>query len=65
MTPKKPITDADIELMRSIVIYEDDQVLALNKPAGLSSQKLYPTVSGRADAGLRGAKTATRSQHTA
>lgn len=26
------------------------------KPAGLSSQKLYPTVSGRADAGLYGAK---------
>ncbi len=38
MTPKKPITDADIGLMRSIVIYEDDQVLALNKPTGLSSQ---------------------------
>ena len=38
MTSKLPITDGDVALMRSLVIYEDDQVLALNKPPGLSSQ---------------------------
>lgn len=32
------LTSDEITLVRSLVIYEDDQILALNKPAGLSSQ---------------------------
>ena len=33
MTPKSAPTDAEIALVRGCVIYEDDQVIALNKPA--------------------------------
>ena len=33
-----PLTPDDIAFARSLVIYDDPQVLALNKPAGLSSQ---------------------------
>ena len=32
------LTDAEIELVRSLVIYEDADILAFNKPSGLSSQ---------------------------
>ena len=32
------LTDAEIAFVRSLVIYEDADILALNKPAGLSSQ---------------------------
>ena len=32
------VTDRDAAFARSLVIYEDDQVLALNKPAGLAVQ---------------------------
>ena len=32
------LTPAEIDLVRSLVIYEDAHILALNKPAGLSSQ---------------------------
>lgn len=32
------LTADEVALVRSLVIYEDDQILALNKPAGLSSQ---------------------------
>ena len=38
MTPKPPLTPAEIALVKSIVLFEDDHILALNKPAGLSSQ---------------------------
>ena len=38
MTPKSPPTEAELALVRSCVLYEDDQLIALNKPAGLSSQ---------------------------
>jgi tRNA pseudouridine32 synthase/23S rRNA pseudouridine746 synthase len=38
MTPKKPLTEDEIALVRSLVIYEDPHILALNKPSGLSSQ---------------------------
>ena len=38
MTPKTAPTDAETALVRSCVIYEDEHILALNKPAGLSSQ---------------------------
>ena len=38
MTPKKPLTEAELAGVRAMVIYEDDSVLVLNKPAGLSSQ---------------------------
>jgi tRNA pseudouridine32 synthase/23S rRNA pseudouridine746 synthase len=38
--PKRPVqlSREEIDLVRSLVIYEDPHVLALNKPAGLSSQ---------------------------
>jgi RluA family pseudouridine synthase len=36
--PKLPLTPAEIAFVRSLVIYEDASLLALNKPAGLSSQ---------------------------
>lgn len=34
----KALTPEDIALVQSLVIYEDDQLIALNKPPGLSSQ---------------------------
>ena len=34
----KPLSAADIEFARSLVIYEDDVLIAFNKPSGLSSQ---------------------------
>jgi tRNA pseudouridine32 synthase/23S rRNA pseudouridine746 synthase len=37
-TPKPPLTPDEIALVRSLVIAEDSHILALNKPAGLSSQ---------------------------
>lgn len=33
-----PLSDQDIRFVKSLVIYEDDEVLALNKPAGLAVQ---------------------------
>jgi len=42
MTPRSPspivLTPDEIAFVRSLVIYEDESLLALNKPAGLSSQ---------------------------
>jgi tRNA pseudouridine32 synthase/23S rRNA pseudouridine746 synthase len=35
---KKSPSEADIAFVRSLIIYEDGEVIALNKPAGLSSQ---------------------------
>ncbi|MBI1405191.1 MAG: RluA family pseudouridine synthase [Caulobacter sp.] len=35
---KKQISDRDAAYVRSLVLYEDDEVLALNKPAGLAVQ---------------------------
>jgi 23S rRNA pseudouridine955/2504/2580 synthase len=35
---KKKISDQDARYIRSLVLYEDDEVLALNKPAGLAVQ---------------------------
>lgn len=35
---RKSLSDADIEEMRSYVLYEDDAVIAINKPAGLATQ---------------------------
>src|ERR1700742_5299522 len=32
------LSDAEITFVRGMVIYEDEHILALNKPAGLSSQ---------------------------
>lgn len=37
-TPKPMISDADIRMIQNCVIYRDDHVLALNKPAGLAVQ---------------------------
>ncbi|WP_374471941.1 RluA family pseudouridine synthase [Phenylobacterium sp.] len=38
--PKRPVqlSREEVDLVRSLVIYEDPHILALNKPAGLSSQ---------------------------
>lgn len=33
-----PLTADDIAFVKSLVIHEDDQIIALNKPSGLSSQ---------------------------
>jgi RluA family pseudouridine synthase len=35
---KRSLTEADIAFVRSLIIYEDGEVIAFNKPAGLSSQ---------------------------
>ena len=35
---KEGLTDRDIAFARSLILYEDDEVLALNKPAGLAVQ---------------------------
>lgn len=35
---EKYVSDADAALLRGMVIYEDDQIFALNKPAGLAVQ---------------------------
>ena len=35
---KPPLTPDEIDLVRSLVIFEDEHILALNKPSGLSSQ---------------------------
>ncbi len=34
----KPLTPDDIAFVRSLVIFEDEQIIAFNKPSGLSSQ---------------------------
>lgn len=36
--PERKLRDSDIRFIRSLVIYEDDDVIALNKPAGLAAQ---------------------------
>ncbi|MGY9047238.1 pseudouridine synthase [Puniceibacterium antarcticum] len=36
--PKTEVTSADARLMRDIVLYQDDHVIAINKPAGLPTQ---------------------------
>jgi len=36
--PTLPLSDDDAAFVRSLVIHQDEHVLALNKPAGLSSQ---------------------------
>jgi 23S rRNA pseudouridine955/2504/2580 synthase len=36
--PQRTVSDADAEFVRTLVIHKDDQVLALNKPAGLAVQ---------------------------
>ncbi len=36
--PKPNISDADVQMIRNCVIYRDDHVIALNKPAGLPVQ---------------------------
>lgn len=38
MTPKPPLTSEESAFVKSLVIAEDESVLVLNKPAGLSSQ---------------------------
>ena len=32
------LTPAEVSFVKGLVIYEDDDILALNKPSGLSSQ---------------------------
>ncbi len=36
--PKKELSEADIDLIRSMVIYKDKDIIAINKPCGLASQ---------------------------
>ncbi|MBT5110525.1 MAG: RluA family pseudouridine synthase [Rhodospirillaceae bacterium] len=36
--PSRDITEADQEFVRSLVIYKDDDLIAINKPAGLAVQ---------------------------
>ncbi|WP_298844948.1 RluA family pseudouridine synthase [uncultured Roseobacter sp.] len=36
--PRSAVSDADARLIRSCVIYKDDDVIAINKPAGLPTQ---------------------------
>lgn len=38
LPPKYKISDADVKLIQSCVIYRDDHIIALNKPAGLPTQ---------------------------
>ena len=37
-TTRVKITDADAQMMRNIVLYRDDHIIALNKPPGLPTQ---------------------------
>ncbi len=34
----RPLTDADAQLIRSCVLYRDDDLIAINKPAGIATQ---------------------------
>ncbi|WP_136636930.1 RluA family pseudouridine synthase [Pseudooceanicola onchidii] len=36
--PKAEVTDADAQMMQDCVIYRDDHIIAINKPAGLPTQ---------------------------
>ena len=36
--PRSRVKSSDADMMRSLVIYEDDRIIALNKPAGLAVQ---------------------------
>ncbi|MCL3881106.1 RluA family pseudouridine synthase [Marivita sp. GX14005] len=36
--PKPAVSDKDAEMMKSLVLYRDDHIIALNKPAGLPTQ---------------------------
>lgn len=38
LAPKPRITDADAAMIRAAVLYRDDHIIALNKPAGLPTQ---------------------------
>ncbi len=52
-TPKAKVSDGDAKLIQSCVIYRDDHVIALNKPAGLPTQggsKQTRHVDGMAEA---------------
>ena len=51
--PREKVSEADAKLIRSCVIYRDDQVIALNKPPGLPTQggsKQLRHVDGLAEA---------------
>lgn len=36
--PKSMVTDKDAEMMKTLVIYKDDHIIAINKPPGLPTQ---------------------------
>lgn len=36
--PRTRVKSSDADMMRALVIYEDDQIIALNKPSGLATQ---------------------------
>lgn len=51
--PRSKVSDADVKLIQSCVIYRDDHVIALNKPPGLPTQggsKQLRHVDGMAEA---------------
>ena len=53
MPRPKPVSDSDRKLLQSAVIYRDDHILALNKPAGLPVQggsKLTRHIDGMSEA---------------
>ena len=53
LKPRTTVSDADAEMMRSIVLYRDDHIIALNKPPGLPTQggsKQLRHVDGLAEA---------------
>lgn len=38
MAGPAPVTDTDAEFIRALIVYEDDELIALNKPAGIAVQ---------------------------
>lgn len=64
--PKDAVSEADARLIRDCVIYRDDEVIALNKPAGLPTQggsKQMRHVDGLAEALKFGAEDKPRLVH--
>ena len=52
-SPSRKVSDTDAEMIRAAVIYKDDHIIALNKPAGLPTQggsKQVRHVDGLAEA---------------
>src|SRR5690606_30374933 len=51
--PKADISDQDAAMMRDLVLYQDDRLIVLNKPAGIATQggsKITRSIDGLLDA---------------